>query len=107
MAIICCGTEVVELWNSLTCTTDSLQEEIQQLLVNILIDVDLWGEKDCAGIGHSEILATHRIGQKFLWHFSDLWRTQSTSYFTSNSLSLYLIIKIPALGSASMVTIPG
>ena len=34
---------MVWLGNPLTCAIDSFKQKVQELLVNILADVDLWG----------------------------------------------------------------
>ena len=40
--------------------------------MDVLVNVDLWGEKDCSGIGHSEVPALHCKGQQVLWDFGNL-----------------------------------
>lgn len=56
----------------LTGSLDGFQHQIYQLLVDVLVNVDLWGEEYCSGIGHSEVPALHRKGEQVLWNFGNL-----------------------------------
>lgn len=40
--------------------------------MNVLVNIDLWGEEDCSGIGHGEVPALHCKGEQVLWNFGNL-----------------------------------
>lgn len=40
--------------------------------MDVLVNIDLWGEEYCSGIGHSEVPALHRKGEQVLWNFGNL-----------------------------------
>jgi hypothetical protein len=46
----------------LTGSLDSFQHQIYQLLMDVLVNIDLWGEENCSGIRHSEVSALHCKG---------------------------------------------
>lgn len=69
--------------SALTCSTDSFQQQVQQLFIHVLTDVDLWGEEDRACVGHGQVLAANSVRQQFLWHFGDLWQTTTHIYLVT------------------------
>lgn len=42
-----------------TCSTETFQQQVQKLFIDILIDVDLWGEQDCPCVRNSQVLTAN------------------------------------------------
>lgn len=51
---------------ALTCPSQCLQHQVHQLLIHVLVDVDLRGEKDSTSVRHCQVAAAHGEGQKVL-----------------------------------------
>lgn len=56
----------------LTGSLDGFQHQIHQLLMDVLVNIDLWGEENRSGIGHSEVPALYCKGEQVLWNFGNL-----------------------------------
>ena len=55
-----------------TWPCESLQQQVQELFVDVLAGVDLWGEQDRPGVGHGQIFTADGEGQQLLWDLRHL-----------------------------------
>lgn len=51
--------KLTDLASVLTGSLDGFQHQIYQLLMDVLTNIDLWGEENGSGIRHSEVSALH------------------------------------------------
>lgn len=55
-------TDTVRTLNSKdgpTCCFETFKPQVKKLLVDVLVDVNLWGEQNGARVGHRQVLAAY------------------------------------------------
>lgn len=64
--------------SELTCCTETFQQQVQKLFIDVLTDVDLRSEQDCLRVGNRQVLAANGKREELLWYFSHLVWMQSS-----------------------------